>query len=346
MCTNAFVSVNPDEVVVVEQFGRFSHVAEAGCHCLGLDVCGGCITTHKACCRAFEVEAETELVFDKYIIINLRLTAQISIAPSRAYAAVYRLQDPKGQIASYMKDIARGAFCHGKGCCKARGLEAKKEMIKDNLQDAIFDCGYEVHAVQVFFLYPNDTPQWVRNASQALAEAELERKAAIEKAQGHYNYKVFQAKAARDCKALQGEGAARQLIAIAEGLKRDLGDQPSSTSAMLELLLMIQHFDALEKISQENTTIMMPLDLGYVARLAHDLRSFASSQSSSAYGPPKQMVMDRKARKAAGGAGDHALQKVIKLKDAKLKQSFAPVFGQPHYHAKSLKVGAPQPVGD
>lgn len=197
-------------------------------------------------------------------------------------------------------------------------------MIKEALQDAISQHGYQVHAVHLSMLFPADTPQWVVDASQAEAEARIERKCAYETAQGRKNYVVFHAQAARDCKVLQGEGAARQLIAIAEGLKRDLGgDGEISVSALTELILMTQHFDSLEKMSQQDTTIMMPVDLGYVSRLARDIHDFSSRPNAPASGPPKQMGMERRGHSPPRGGSDTALLQSLLARDAKLKRSFA-----------------------
>lgn len=321
---NSCLTVNPDEVVVVEKCGAFSHVAEAGCHCLGCDVLPGCITTHNCSLRMFEVKSETELVLDEYFIVNYTVTAQISVDPSRAYEAIYSLKEPNAQIASQIKSIVRGVLCPDAGSQRVfRPGEAQaKEMIKDALQDAISQYGYQVHAVQVAMFYPKDTPRWVVNASQALPEAQLARKNAYETAQGRKNYVVFQAQAARDCKILQGEGAARQMIAIAEGLKRDLGgDQELSVKAMTDLILMTQHFDSLQQMAEQDTTIMMPMDLGYVKRLAHDIDHF-SSRPAPPSSPPKQMGMKGRQICQRYASSDTALQRTLLAHDARLQRSF------------------------
>jgi len=324
---NSFLTVSPDEIVVVEKCGAFSHVAEPGCHCLGCDIWPGCITTRKGSLRMFEVQSETELVLDQFLIINFKVTAQISINANLAYGAFYSLEEPSVQIASVIKSIVRGIFLppstdEGSSRWCRPGTEQAKEMIKDALEAAISKHGYQAHAVQVAMLYPKDTPKWVRDASQALPEAQIAKKNAYETAQGRKNYVVFQAQAARDCKILQGEGAARQLIAIAEGLKRDLGgDEELSVKALTELILMTQHFDCLERMAEQDTTIMMPMDLGYVKRLAQDIDHFGSRPAppSSA---PGQMGMERMHIGRHYGSSDAALKQTLLAEDARVKRSF------------------------
>lgn len=275
----------------------------------------------------FEVKSETEIVLDQFLIITYKVTAQISIDPNRAYEAIYSLKEPSAQIASHIKSIVRGVFCppstyEGVGKWCRPGEAHAKEMIKQALQDAISQHGYQVHAVQVAMLYPKDTPKWVIDAAQALPEAQLARKNAYETAQGRKNWVVFQAQAARDCKILQGEGAARQVIAIAEGLKRDLGgDEELSVKALTDLILMTQHFDSLEKMAQQDTTIMMPIDLGYVKRLAHDIDHF-SARPAPPSSPPKQLGMEGRQPCRHHKSSDSALKRALLAHDARLQRSF------------------------
>lgn len=157
-----------------------------------------------------------------------------------------------------------------------------KEMIKDALIDAICEYGYQVHAVQVSCFYPSDTPQWVLDAAQASAEAQKALLATREHAEGRKNYDIFQARAARDCMVLQAEGIVRQQAALAEGLKRDLGaDAPLSRDTLKELLLITRHFDSLEKMAQEETTIMMPIDFANLTRVCREIRGFSPPTSLS-----------------------------------------------------------------
>jgi len=283
---NICITVQPDECVVVEKLGSFSHVAEPGLNCLGCDIQGICIKTHALDARVFEVKAETEVVVNN-MILNVKTSAQVSVDRSKAFEAVYRSEDAKAQIASYMSDVVRGIYCN-KNKMLRPGQERLREMIKDALAAVISEYGYQVHAVQVGSFYPADTPKWVVDAAQALPEAQKALLATIEHAQGRKNYDIFQARAARDCMILAAEGIVRQQGALAEGLSRDLGaDVPLSPADLKELLLITRHFDSLENMAEEETTIMMPINLGHLSRTCHEIRSFSCAPSS----PPPQIGM-------------------------------------------------------
>lgn len=283
--SNCCITVQPDELAVIEKLGSFSQVAEPGMSCLGCDLGGICIKAHKVDTRVFEVHANTEVIVNE-MILNVKTSAQLSVDQSKAFEAVYGLFQPRAVIASYISDIVRGIYCNRR--MFRPGQERLKEMIKDALNDAIGKYGYLVHAVQVGSFYPTDTPQWVVDAAQAKAEAQKHLLAMREHAQGRKNYDIFQAQAARDCMILQAEGLVKQQAALADGLKRDLGaDAPLSQDDLKELLLITRHFDSLEKMAQEDTTIMMPIDLGNLSRLCKEIRSFSFAPVS----PPIQNGM-------------------------------------------------------
>lgn len=114
------------------------------------------------------------------------------------------------------------------------------------------------------------------DAAQGLPDAQKHLQLSRETAQGRRNYVIHQAKVERDCKVLQAEGIARMQTALAEGLRRDLGaDAPLSAQTMKELLLTTRHFDALQKMAEEDITIMVPLDVGNLGRIYREVRDFS-----------------------------------------------------------------------
>lgn len=295
---NSCITVQPDEVVVVEKLGSFSRVAEPGFHCLGCDMSGICIKTHTLDVRVVEVENSTEVIVDNFIL-RVESLAQVSLDPNMAYEAVYRLKEPRTIIATHLSDIVRGAYCPQRDDQKMfrPGRDGMKKWIHEALSKAISTYGYQVHGVQVATFYPEDTPQWVIDASQALPEAEKALLATREHAQGRKNYVIHQARVARDCMVLQAEGTARQTQTIADGLKRDLGgDAPLPPSVLREVLLMNRYFDSLDKMADQETTIMMPISLGNLRRVCGDIQNFSFAAPARDL-PPRQLRMAENTRK-------------------------------------------------
>lgn len=287
--SNCCITVQPDEVVVVEKLGSFSHVAGPGFNCLGCDYSACCIKTHKVDIRVFEVKTNTEIIVDN-LILNVESSVQVSVDPSKACEAVYRLRDPLTIISTHISDIVRGVYCPRRDAQRMfrPGRDKMKDLIKETLVDVISVYGYEVHSVQVATYYPRDTPQWVIDASQALPEAQKALQATREHAQGRKNYDIHQARANRDCMVLQAEGTARQTEAIAEGLRRDMGgDAHLSSGALKEILLTTQYLDTLQKMAEEETTIMMPINIGNLSRVCGEIRNFSYTPAS----PPQQFGM-------------------------------------------------------
>jgi len=110
------------------------------------------------------------------------------------------------------------------------------------------------------------------NANQRLFEA------AKAKAEADKVMVVKAAEAEAESKALQGDGIARERLAIAHGLKEsaDLFKEELkgvSTEECMAILLLTQYFDMLKEIGSRSNTIMLPHAPGGLQDLLGQIRN-------------------------------------------------------------------------
>lgn len=298
---NCIVCVSPDELVSVERFGAFRGVRGSGCHVLGCDIGGQIIQIRKVSTRVQEHAMYTETKTKDNVFVELAIAVQVEVDPPKAFEAIYRLSNPLQQIESFVADVVRGTVPQLK---LDELFEAKDEIataVKERLEQCLAGYGYRIHQVLVTDLQPNER---VRMAMNEIDANRRLRVAAIEKAEAHKLLVVKQAEADAESAFLQGQGIARQRMAIVDGLKSAVGGgQDMDPATVQELMLITQYFDTLEKLANgRNTTVFIPHSVSNLAQIAQDIRngsSRARRESLKALPPstfteasvPKQLTM-------------------------------------------------------
>jgi len=269
---NCIICVKPDELVAVEQLGSFKGVRGAGCHCVGIDLCGAIINTRKISTRVAEYVIATETKTKDNVFVKTVVCVQVEPIVEKAYEAIYRLTNPGQQIDSYVSDVVRGQVPTLKLDDLFESKDDIASAVKDRLSKSMGEYGYFIHQVLVTDLRPDDK---VRMAMNEIDANRRLRVAATEKAEAEKVLKVKAAEADAESKFLQGQGVARQRTAIVEGLKHAVGGSSDLSPARVqELLLITQYFDTLEKLSAGNaTTVFMPHSVGNLANIAEEIRS-------------------------------------------------------------------------
>lgn len=282
---NCCICVSPDELAAVERLGAFQGIRGAGCHCVGVDVCGAIINIRKLSTRVQEYNLSTETKTKDNVFVMVAVAVQVEPVAEKAYEALYRLTNPKQQIDSYVSDVIRGQV----PTLKLDDLfESKDDIamaVKERLTKSMGEYGYSIHQVLVTDLRPDEK---VRHAMNEIDANRRLRVAAAEKAEAEKVLKVKAAEADAESKFLQGQGIARQRTAIVEGLKHAVGgDHELDPKTTQELLLITQYFDTLEKLSHgQATTVFMPHSVGNLANIADDIRN-GTMQANA----PRQGVM-------------------------------------------------------
>merc|ERR1711907_254964 len=222
--------------------------------------------------RVREYTMMTETKTQDNVFVKVCVAVQVEPVAEKAYEAIYRLSNPKGQIDSYVSDVVRGQV----PTLKLDDLfESKDDIaaaVKDRLSKSMGEYGYLIHQVLVTDLRPDEK---VRHAMNEIDANRRLRVAATEKAEAEKVLKVKAAEADAESKFLQGQGVARQRTAIVEGLKHAVrGDSEMDPKTVQELLLITQYFDTLERLANGNaTTVFMPHSVGNLASIADDIRN-------------------------------------------------------------------------
>jgi regulator of protease activity HflC (stomatin/prohibitin superfamily) len=269
---NCWVCVKPDELVAVEQFGKFVGIRNSGCHCIGCDVGGAILKTKKISTRVQEYSMNTETKTKDNVFVKIVVAVQVEVMLERAYEAIYKLSQPSNQIESYVADVVRGQVPKMMLDDLFESKDEIAQAVQERLSKAMQDYGWKIHQVLIVDLRPDDK---VRVAMNEIDANRRLRVAATEKAEADKVLKVKSAEADAESKFLQGQGVARQRTAIVEGLKHAVGGgQHLTAETTQELLLITQYFDTLEKLSNGNsTTVFMPHTVGNLKNIANDIRN-------------------------------------------------------------------------
>lgn len=270
-CGCGYACVQPDELVSLERCGTFKGIRKSGCHVLGCDWFGKTLQMHSVTTRVQETEVESTTKTKDNVFVHLIVAVQLEVMAEKAYDAIYRLDDPLQQIESYVADVIRGTVPR----MTLDNLFASKDEIasavKHRLEECLGNFGYRIHSVLITDL---TCDQRVRNAMNEIDASRRLRVASLEKAEAHKTLVVKAAEADADSSFLQGQGIARQRIAIAEGLKRDVGAGGElDPDTAKELLLITQYFDMLGTLADgKNTTVFMPHSVSNLAQITDEFK--------------------------------------------------------------------------
>ncbi len=191
------------------------------------------------------------------------------------------LQDPVGQITSFVFDLVRAQV-------PAMDLDdvfSRKDDIADavkkELENPMSDFGYEIIKALVTDIDPDAN---VKSAMNEINTAQRLRVAATEKGEAEKILKVKQAEAEAESCILHGKGVAGQRQAIIEGLCQSVDEfvkQTGTTPAhVMDMVLLIQYIDTLKDIgsNSKSNVVFVPHNPSNFSSLGDQLREtiFAS----------------------------------------------------------------------
>jgi regulator of protease activity HflC (stomatin/prohibitin superfamily) len=268
--------VDQQTVKVVERFGRYKKVAQAG---LGfkiplVDKIAGTVDLR---IQQLDVEVETKTKDNVFVtIISSVQYFVIGNKSSDVYKAFYKLSDPDSQIKSYVFDVVRAKVPK---MTLDNVFENKDDVaiaVKEELTETMQDFGYGILKALVTDINPDDK---VKVAMNEINASERQKVAAANLGDAAKVKMIKEAEAEAESKRLQGEGIANQRKAIIDGLKKsveEFQDSVPGTGAkdVMSLVLMTQYFDTLKEIgsSSKSNTILMPHTPGGMGELEAQLR--------------------------------------------------------------------------
>lgn len=250
-------TVKQQNCAIVERFGRFRAIRKAGLH-VKIPVVDRVVATISLRIQQLDVLVETKT--QDNVFLSIKTSVQFQVLEESVFEAYYRLEDPQGQITSYIFDVVRAEVPK----MKLDDVFARKDdvaiAIRDELQEAMRSYGYYIVKTLVTDIDPDSQ---VKQAMNRINAAEREKLAAEYEAEAERIKIVAKAKAEAESKRLQGQGIADQRREIAKGLEESVkllngvNISPHEASA---LIVVTQHYDTLHSIgaASKSNLILLP----------------------------------------------------------------------------------------
>lgn len=259
---------------VVERFGRFKRIAPAG---LNFKIPLVDRVSGRLSLRIQQLDVKIETKTKDNVFVNVIVSVQYYVLPSKVVDAFYKLQDPQGQITSFVFDTVRARV---PSMILDDLFEKKDEIamaVKSELDAVMDDFGYGIIKALVTDIDPDAK---VKQSMNEINAAQRLREAAVQQAEADKIRVVKAAEGEAESKALQGQGIANQRKAIIDGLKesvQNFNKSVNGTSAedVMNLVLMTQYFDTLKEIglSSKSNTILIPHSPGGMGDISEQMRN-------------------------------------------------------------------------
>src|SRR5246500_601353 len=249
----SFFTVNTAQVAVVTRFGKFLRVAEAGLNWKTpfIDTVAGRMSL-----RVNQISLTMETKTKDNVFVTIPISVQNRVRPEKVYDAFYKLSDPMQQIQAYVEQVILG---HVPGMTLDEVFASQSGIaaaVKQELDADMAGFGYEIVNVLVTDIVPDAK---VKSAMNDINAAQREQVAANARGEAEKILVVKKAEAEAQSKALQGQGIANQRRAIIEGLQGSIEQFQkvvggTSTSEVMQLVLVTQYFDTLKSIGETDKT--------------------------------------------------------------------------------------------
>jgi regulator of protease activity HflC (stomatin/prohibitin superfamily) len=267
-------TVRQQTSAIIERFGRFTRIAPAG---LNLKIPFIDHIAGRVSLRIQQLDVKIETKTKDNVFVNVIVSVQYYVLPSKVVDAYYKLQDPQGQITSFVFDTVRARV----PSLILDDLFEKKDdiaqAVKSELDNVMDDFGYGIVKALVTDIDPDAR---VKASMNEINAAQRLREAAIQQAEADKIRVVKAAEGEAESKALQGQGIANQRKAIIEGLKESVESfnktiNGTNAEDVMNLVLMTQYFDTLKEIglSSKTNTILIPHSPGGMGDISEQMRN-------------------------------------------------------------------------
>jgi len=252
-----FFTVKQQTAVIVERFGKFKGIRNAGFQ-MKIPFVDRIAARLSLRVQQLDVVVETKTQDD--VFVKLKISVQYVVIKEKVYDAYYKLDNPYSQITSYVFDVVRAEVPK----LKLDDVFEKKDdiaiAVKGELQDAMNDYGYGIVKTLVTDIDPDEQ---VKQAMNRINAAERAKVAAQFEGDAQRILMVEKAKAEAESKRLQGQGIANQRREIAHGLEESVnvlnkvGINSQEASA---LIVVTQHYDTLQAMGTlgKSNLILLP----------------------------------------------------------------------------------------
>lgn len=266
----SFFTVKQESAAIVERFGKFNSVRQSGLH-LKIPFVDQISKRLNLRIQQLDVIIDTKTLDN--VFIKMKVSVQYQVIKTQVADAYYRLENPEGQITSYVFDVVRAEVPK----LKLDDVFVRKDdiavAVKGELQDAMQSYGYDIVKALVTDIDPDEQ---VKHAMNRINAAEREKTAAEYESEAQRIRIVAVAKAEAESKKLQGQGIADQRREIARGLEEsvkllnnvNIGSQEASS-----LIVVTQHYDTLNSIGANNRSnlVLLPNSPTAASQMLNDM---------------------------------------------------------------------------
>jgi len=261
------VTVNTGTVTLIEQFGKFTKIAQPGLNVVIPCFCEFPAASVSMRLQQMEVSCETKTKDNVFVLIRVAVQYQVNDDEESIKNAHYRLTNPKQQIESYVFDVVRSSVPKIELDDVFTTKEEIAQTIKHELTTAMTSFGYTILASPITDIDPdkevkramNDINKAKRLRVAAQDEGEAVKIRAVKEAEAEAARTEIQAKADAEAKFLAGQGIARQRQAIMEGLRESVNAfknevQDVDAKTVMDLMIVTQYFDMMRDIGANSKT--------------------------------------------------------------------------------------------
>lgn len=258
LLARGFYVVRQQTARVVERLGRFRRVLFPGLHWVipFVDRVSAPVSL-----RIVQLDIKVDTKTEDNVFVKVPVAVQYEVNSEKVREAFYKLEDPREQIESYVFDIVRAEVPRKTLDDLFLSKDDISEAVQRSLQKVMDDYGFIIRRSLITDITPDAK---VAAAMNSINAAKRNREAAEHEAEAARVKLVAAAAAEAESKKLQGEGTARQRMAIARGIAesvRILHESGVSEREANAILLATQYFDMQQSLGQASkaTTIFTPL---------------------------------------------------------------------------------------
>ena len=276
---SAYYIVHQQTVAVIERFGKFHKISEAGLHFrmpLGVDRVAKVVSLRV---QQNDIEIETKTKDNVFVVLSLAV--QFKVDNKKVTDAYYKLSTPTAQIQAYVEDAIRSSLPK---YTLDESYEKKDDIahdVFDTVSNEMSEYGYVIIKTLITSIEPDEQ---VKESMNAINASQRQKCAAQELANADKIKIVTAAEADAEKDRLHGEGIANQRKAIVDGLSESFNELKTSGLSekdIMSILLTEQYLDALHTFAKcGNHAVFLPIG----ANGAEDIRTqILSALSSSKY---------------------------------------------------------------
>lgn len=279
LLAGSFFMVDQQTTRIVERFGKFKKVANAGLN-FKWPIIEGALQQIDMRLQQITVTVDTKTKDN--VFVSLDVAVQYEIMTDKVYEAYYRLQEPVKQITSYVFDVVRAKVPTLPLDDVFTSKDEIAGKVNDELKASMEVFGFSIEKTLVVDIRPDEKVQAAMNDINA---AQREQEAATARGEAQKIITVKQAEADAEAKALAGKGIADERKAIVGGLRESISDTATALGIdpkeVMMLVMATQYFDTLREIGKTGTTIMLPSGAGGAEGIANEIRNAIISGSSA-----------------------------------------------------------------